>query len=101
MDFEEKQRLGDLAVQIAQTEILRRLVGHYLYDADPDTFRRRLSAFEAAVVEDLTSRTHFAQASKATNEYVREAASGYASRVLGTINHAPPDDHVPTDGDAT
>ncbi len=80
-------RANDIAAQIATTEMLRILINEAFYTDDLEEFRRRLSRFEDLAVAGITERRHFPEADDQTENYIREAASGYVSTVVSSIVH--------------
>ncbi len=87
MGDEQTARAEDLAMQIAMAELLRLVLGELAFDEDRKKFRQKLSGLEEAANISLRSRCHFPSANNATEEYVKEAACGYVSRLIGSIKH--------------
>ncbi len=86
-------RANDLAQQIALAELIRLAIGELCFTADRKTFRRRMSVFESTVIDGLNRRRIWKEADGVTEAYIKEAASGYVTRLLASVRH--PDDSQP------
>lgn len=87
MSEEQVTRANDLAMQIATTELLRLVLGELAFDDDPIKFKRKLSLLDERANNSLRSRQHFPTANEKTEEYIKEAACGYVTRLIGSIKH--------------
>lgn len=76
-----------IAGDIATHELLRLIIAEAFFSPDRDEFRRKISALEGSAVNSIMSRRLFPQADDATETYIKEAASGFISRLLGSIRH--------------
>ncbi len=88
MSDEQVTRANDLAMQIATAELLRLVLGELVFDEDPRKFKHKLSLLEEHANNSLRSRQHFPSANADTEEYIKEAACGFVTRLIGSIKHA-------------
>jgi hypothetical protein len=86
-DDEQLIRANDLAMQIATAELLRLVIGELCFDDNRLKFRTRLAALEDAANKSFHSRRHFPQANDETEEYMKEAACGFVTRLIASIKH--------------
>jgi hypothetical protein len=87
MSDEQVTRANDLAMQIATAELLRLVLGEVCFHEDRQEFKKRLSILEDAAVASLNSRTHFQSANAETESYIKDAASGFVTRLIASIKH--------------
>ncbi len=88
--MDQVQKANEIAHQIAVGDILRAIIAEMTHDPSRDVTRARLRAMEEQIVAGLEGRRHFSEANDATENYIKEAASGYVTRIFATIKH--PDD---------
>lgn len=78
-------KANELAHQIATTEMVRFVLGVIARRDDPADTAAALKAIEAELVNNINGRRHFAEANDATETYIKEAAAGFVSRVISSI----------------
>lgn len=83
---DEIQKANEIAAQIATTEMLRLLLANILVGKDDAATKANLAKFEELAVDSINSRQHLPQADETTENYIKEAAAGYVSRIIGSIN---------------
>lgn len=89
MQDHELEYANLLAGQAALAELVRAVISRLCNDNDDDEheFRRRVQAIEETAIHGLLSRRHFAVADDRVETYIEEAASGYISRLIGSVRH--------------
>lgn len=87
MSDDQITRANDLAMQIATAELLRLVIGELCFVDDRQEFKKRLSRLEDAAVTSLHYRTHFKDANAESEAYIKDAASGFVSRLIASIKH--------------
>ena len=80
-------RANDIAAMIALQELVRIVVSEMCYNDDVSIFRDNLRKIEQAAVDGITNRRHFPDANDATENYIKENASGHITRIMTTIRH--------------
>jgi len=87
MDATMKEKIDDVAVDIAMMEMVRRIIADVYYHEDPEIFRKRMITFEEGIVDGINSRTHFKGASEDVEQRVKDAASTMVTKVMSSILH--------------
>ena len=85
-----KDRISDIATQIALLELVRVAISELCFTPDKAQFRSRVNAIEQMVVDGLQSRTIFPAANEVTEKSIKEQASLLVTKILTSIRH--PDD---------
>lgn len=81
-----ERRAHDLAQQIGLMALLRALIAS-LAPANRDEMKAFIRALEEKAVTSVEENVPFPDANEATNTFIREAASGYITRILASIQH--------------
>ena len=87
---EQQRRAHEIAAQIALAELLRTVIAEVFFTADREEFRKRLAHIEALSIDGLARRKLWPKANEETEKYVKAAAEGWISTIIGSILH--PDD---------
>lgn len=83
----EQQYLDTTASQIALAELIRLLIANAAFHPDETQFRSTISQLESFAVDCLNSRTLFPTAPAETEQYMKDAASGWISNICASIVH--------------
>lgn len=82
-----KDRVSDVAAQLAFLELLRLVIAEAFFTPDADLFRQRMEALERAAVNGLSSRTPFSGLDDATNNQIKESACDIVTKIMTSIHH--------------
>lgn len=80
-----KERVQDLAFQVAITEIVQRMIAEKLHDFDPSVFSRKVRALEDGVLKSVSSRKLHPQLEQAVEKDVDRQASSIIAGIFSGI----------------
>ncbi|MVB04168.1 hypothetical protein GN325_20605 [Agrobacterium vitis] len=87
MTDEEIDHLNRAAESIGLMELIRIAIAEICFDEDVEVFREKMRKLESAAVNSINSRTSFSKLSPEADQYVKDASSGFVTRIVSSIRH--------------
>ncbi|TPJ52727.1 hypothetical protein [Mesorhizobium sp. B2-6-4] len=91
MQTTDEIRIGDIAMQVALGEMLRILIAETcdVFSSDAADFRNKVNSIRDKSIGGINSRQLFPEANEATEQAIKDGATGYIARLLDSIGPAP------------